>query len=117
MCYAELQGSWDEEPDLTCYARSHFGTSPLPGLSSFMFWSILHSLRSRQGSGVGSGKVVGLLNSCSLVLRTNGPLLCGHNGTEPCRTGSLQSLAGSQLRELLAKVLGILQVVVNQLHH
>lgn len=107
MCYAELQGSWDEEPDLTCYARSHSGTSPLPGSSSFMFWSILLHY--------GPGKAVGLLSSCSLVLRTNGSLLCGHNGNEPCRIGSMQSVAGSQLQELLAK--GILQVVVNHLHN
>lgn len=65
----------------------------------------------------GPGKAVGLLSSCSLVLRTNGSLLCGHNGNEPCRIGSMQSLAGSRLQELLAKVLGILQVVVNHLHN
>lgn len=65
----------------------------------------------------GPGKAVGLLNSCIVVLRTNGSLLCGRNGNEPSRIGSMQSLAGSQLQELLAKVLGILQVVVNHLHN
>lgn len=65
----------------------------------------------------GPGKAVGLLNGCSLVPRANGSLLCGHNGNEPCRTGSRQSLAGSQLQELPVKVLGILQVAADHLHH